>query len=137
MLPLILPGSMLHIATRGHAAGIPAIGDVVCFLDRAQKFVAHRVVAIVGDRGGGKLKVAGDSSGQAEELDEAAVVGVVTRVDHMLLSYETRGALGRLLARWALKRPVSFQGARLAAEALTQLYTTASRFLRRTQRNAL
>jgi hypothetical protein len=135
MLPTILPGSRLHLKKRDRYHPAFEIGDVVCFLDNSEKFVAHRVVAIVREGDERKLMVTGDSSGQAEELDETAVVGVVTRVDHLLLSYETRGAIGRMLARWAVRRPLSFRGALLAAELTAQLYAAASRFVRITQKN--
>jgi hypothetical protein len=137
MLPSILPGSRLHVEARDGSSAAFEVGDVVCFLDGSKKFVSHRVVAIVCEGSERKLMVAGDSSGQPEELDETAVVGVVTRVDHLLLSYETRGTAGKMMARWALRRPQSFRGALLAAELMTQLYAKVSRFVRRIQKNTL
>jgi hypothetical protein len=130
MLPSILPGSRLHLALRDSADAGIEVGDVVCFLDESRRFVAHRVVAMVGAGGRRRLTVAGDWSGGRCAVDEAAVVGVVTRVEHPILSYDTRGGIGRMLSRWALGRPASFRGAALAAAVVARLCGTAAHALR-------
>jgi hypothetical protein len=122
---------MLHIATRGPTALKPSVGDVVCYLDERRKFVAHRVTGVRGESDARRLMVAGDGSGQPDEIDETAIVGIVTRVEHPLFSYDTRGAVGWTLSRWALRRSLSFRGALVAAELTAQLYGTASRFVGR------
>jgi hypothetical protein len=130
MLPSILPGSRLRLAPRGASGFAAEVGDVVCFLDGSRRFVAHRVVAARGEDGARTLEVAGDWSGSRCAIDEAAVVGVVTRVEHPLLSYDARGGVGRLLARWALGRPASLQGAAIAAGIVARLHAKAVRVLR-------
>jgi len=123
MLPTILPGSRLHLAPRSRADVEVAVGDVVCFLDGSRKFVSHRVVAIVRQGGARRLVVAGDRSGSPETLGETAIVGVVTRVEHPLLSYDTHGAIGSWISLAAVRRTAPFRGALFATSALWQIYS--------------
>jgi hypothetical protein len=79
-------------------------GDIVCFLDSTGRFVVHRVVGVSGELGRQRLRVAGDAAGAPVPLDESAVVGVVRRVEHPLLTYDTEGIVGRRLSTAAVRR---------------------------------
>lgn len=113
MWPFIPSGSRLEV--RRVPAGEIREGDVVCYLGGAGGTVAHRVV---GREGGGDSAVflaRGDaSSGDAERVPAGAVLYVVSRVVHPLVSYDTDGPAGRALARVALARAPG----RVAAPAL-------------------
>jgi hypothetical protein len=131
MLPTILPGSRLHLAPRERTDVHVAEGDVVCFLDGSRRFVSHRVVAIVREGGERRLMISGDRSACPEAIDEAAIVGVVTRVEHPLLSYGTHGAIGSWISRSAVRRTVPFRGALLATSVFWQIYSMGLRIGRR------
>ena len=131
MLPSILSGSRLHLALRGAAGRRSEVGDVVCFLDGSGRFVSHRVVAAVRAGASRRLTVAGDGSGSPETIDEAAVVGVVTRVEHPLLSYDADGLIGSWFARSAVRRTIPFRGALVAFSVLSRVRAISSRIGRR------
>lgn len=109
MLPTILPGSRLRLAEPRQANAEYQVGDVVCFLDGRGKFTVHRVIGIQPRDHHRAILVAGDASGDPEEIEDSAILGVVVCVEHPLLSYDTRGFVGRIIAGLALRRSASFK----------------------------
>ena len=101
MAPFILPGSTLHVEPVG--MNEIELGDVVCYIGQNAQVIAHRVVGKT-QALGGAIMARGDARDFVDEVPRGAVISVVCGVEHPLLSYETRGAAGRILARIALGR---------------------------------
>jgi hypothetical protein len=102
-----------------------ARGDVVCFPGDRETVVAHRVIGRTGDVESRLFAIRGDAQEVAEHVPAAAIAYVVTRVEHPLFSYDTRGVLGRCIARFALRHGVA---TRRAGRVVRAAYRAGSMF---------
>jgi len=100
MTPFILPGSRLLVERV--PLGEIRKGDVVCYIGDGALGVAHRVVRLERSEKGLSLVTRGDAQRGEETVPGEAVIAVVRRVDHLLVSYDTGGPIGRTIARVAL-----------------------------------
>jgi uncharacterized protein (UPF0248 family) len=100
MNPFILSGSRL-LVERVPVERIRK-GDVVCYIGEGASGVAHRVVGVAEVGGRTILATRGDAQSGEERVPTEAVISVVRRVEHRLLSYDTGGPVGRAFSRIAL-----------------------------------
>jgi signal peptidase I len=131
MSPFILPGSRLFVE-RVPVKRIQK-GDVVCYIGEGALGVAHRVVSVNEVDGRTILCTRGDAQIGEERVPAEAVISVVRRVEHKLLSYDTDGPVGRAFARIALGEDRTARAAKtlcwLSFRALAVAKRTLNKFI--------
>lgn len=132
MFPFILPGSRLFVeAVDGETV---RVGDIVCYPSNREQMVAHRVVAIHTRDGQRFFWVKGDSSPVGEEIPMNAIAYTVSRIEHGLVSYKTKGFIGSIIRRLALNEVLSSTYAQFTLRIAVRLFAKSNGILRKTRR---
>ena len=126
MFPAILPGSSLETVEKPPQE--ITVGDIICYPGENKTVIAHRVIDIEQTEGRRTFITRGDAQTTVERIDESAVVAVVVRVVHPLLTYAVHDSVGRRFAKWATDRSIP---ATITRSAAAMLWTTAVGIKRR------
>ena len=118
MAPAITPGATVWGEPAAQRSLVP--GDIITYLDAANRLVTHRIVRVLNEAPVPRLEVSGDNAATSETVNRQSVAYRINKIENRVFSYRPDGRLGQWIARQVAHRRPSWRAVQKLVALVSQ-----------------